>query len=391
MYVKLKPGKEKSVLSRHPWIFSGAIQEAEINPKSSAPVEIQNAKGERLAFGDWDGGSQIRVRVFHWTDKETNFDESFWHKRWADIWNRKVSTFLSKDTNAFRFLFSESDLSPGMIVDCYDKTAVILCTTPKARERKEILCTFLKKQGVELIIEKPAKDHLVKEKTNILYGKQKDVYFYESGIQYFLDWEEGQKTGFFLDQKENRDLVKQYAKGKSVLNAFSYSGGFSLASLVGGAVRVDSLDISERAIQILEKNLHSNALVPSKANHRSIQQDAFVFLKNMESDLYDLMILDPPAFSKSVDSIQKASRGYKEINRQALLKIKKNGFLFTFSCSQHISRDLFQKIIFAAAKDAGREARVLKVLSQSPDHGFSIFHPEGEYLKGFLIQVDERG
>ncbi|MCZ8158145.1 MAG: class I SAM-dependent rRNA methyltransferase [Leptospira sp.] len=390
MNIKLKKAKEKAVLNFHPWIFSGAISDVEKGIKDGDTVKVVSDSGIFLGYGHFDSNSQIRVRLFSFVENESDNQNDFWQSRWENVWNRKKALLDFEQTNGFRFLFSEGDLSPGFIVDCYDKTAVMLIRTPGAERHKSELIHFLMAKGFDTIIEKIDKSD-EKEKSSYIHHKGNSglVQFKENSFEFVVNCHEGQKTGFFLDQRDNRYLLSSFSKNKTVLNAFGYSGAFSVYALKGSAKLVHTLDISKTAIDLCEQNIKLNFSNQLTAfQHKGIVADTFSFLKEMDPDFYDLIVLDPPAFTKNISKIQAAARGYKDINLRAMQKIKKGGVIFTFSCSQHISVDLFRKIVFGAAKDSGRNVRVLHTLSQSWDHGFSIYHPEGEYLKGLVIQVD---
>ncbi|TGK78251.1 class I SAM-dependent rRNA methyltransferase [Leptospira noumeaensis] len=390
MVIRLKKNKEKALLNFHPWIFSGAIasEGAGINPGSI--VKVESSEQKFLGWGHYDPKSQIRVRVFSFVLEEDGSEESFWVNRWNSIFESKMK-LLPKDTTGFRLFHSEGDHVPGIVVDCYDKTAVMQLKTPGALGLKNFLVSFLDNKGFETIFEKSEKSEGKPDVNSIFHkGNNDEPVFSEYGIKFFADITKGQKTGFFLDQRENRALLSRYAKDKSILNTFSYSGAFSIYALLADAKSVHSLDISKQAIELCEKNLKLNGLTSEGENsrHKGLVLDSFDYLKTMESGLYDLIVLDPPAFSKSAATVLQASRGYKDINMRAMAKIQTGGLIFTFSCSQHISFDLFKKIVFGAAKDAKKRVRILHHLTQSPDHGYSVFHPEGEYLKGLVIQVD---
>jgi len=389
MSIRLKKDKEKAALNFHPWVFSGAIESVSKDLKPGQTVRVESFGGIFLGWGHYDPKSQIRIRLFSFSEEQTDLSSGFWKERFETVFQRKKDLIDPVKTNAFRFLNSEGDGCPGFIVDCYAKSAVVLFRTPGAKLHKQILFSFLEEKGFETILEKREKsdnsDEMVSE-----YWKGSDhtTVFSENGHSFTADLESGQKTGFFLDQKENRFLLGGYSRNKTVLNTFGYSGAFSIYALSNEAKVVHTLDISKSAIELCEKNLSLNFKPDVLSRHKSIVADSFEYLKSMDSDFYDLIVLDPPAFTKSAATVPKATRGYKEINLKAISKIKKGGLIFTFSCSQHISPDLFQKIVFGAAKDAKRNVKVLYKMTQSPDHGFSIYHPEGEYLKGLVIQVD---
>lgn len=390
MVIRLKKTKEKAVLNFHPWIFSGAIASGETGLTPGDTVRVESSSGEFLAWGHYDPKSQIRLRLFSFDSLEDGSLESYWTTKWNDIYVSKLK-LLPKDTTGFRLFHSEGDSVPGIIVDCYNKTAVMQLKTPGALRLREWLVSFLTTKGYETIFEKGEKPEEKVGGDSVFHkGKESEPVFTEHGIQFIADITKGQKTGFFLDQRDNRALVSRYASGRTVLNTFAYSGAFSVYALLAGAKAVHSLDISKQAIELCERNLVLNGLGSPKdiLRHKSLVLDSFDYLKTMETDLYDLIILDPPAFTKSIATVNQASRGYKDINMRAMKKIQTGGLIFTFSCSQHISFDLFKKIVFGAAKDAKKRVRILHHLTQSPDHGYSVFHPEGEYLKGLVIQVD---
>ncbi|MBM9589321.1 class I SAM-dependent rRNA methyltransferase [Leptospira sp. 201903075] len=390
MVIRLKKTKEKAVLNFHPWIFSGAIASGETGLASGDTVRVESSSGEFLAWGHYDPKSQIRLRLFSFDSSEDGSLESYWTSKWAAIYESKLK-LLPKDTTGFRLFHSEGDSVPGIIVDCYQKTAVMQLKTPGALRLREWLVSFLTTKGFETIFEKGDKPDEKSGGDSIFHkGEESEPIFTEHGIQFIADISKGQKTGFFLDQRDNRALVSRYASGRTVLNTFAYSGAFSVYALLAGAKAVHSLDISKQAIELCERNLSLNGLGSPKelSRHKSLVLDSFDYLKTMDADFYDLIILDPPAFTKSIATVNQASRGYKDINMRAMKKIQTGGLIFTFSCSQHISFDLFKKIVFGAAKDAKKRVRILHHLTQSPDHGYSVFHPEGEYLKGLVIQVD---
>lgn len=390
MVIRLKKNKEKAVLNFHPWIFSGAIDSVGEGIVSGDTVEVQSFDGTFLAWGHFDPNSQIRVRLFSFDKKEDGKDSSYWISKWKQILKSKQS-LLPNDTNGFRFLHSEGDGVPGIIVDIYAETAVMQIKTPGAQRLRSDLVRFLEEVGYKTILEKKEKlDSKQGEELTFYKGETQETVFVEHGIRLIADVAKGQKTGFFLDQRENRKLLGSYAKNRVILNTFSYSGAFSVYALLYGAKIVHSLDISKQAMEMCERNLSLNDLSDSIQNgkHKSLVMDCFAYLKEMDSNFYDCIILDPPAFTKNISTVIQASRGYKDINMRAISKIKDGGLIFTFSCSQHISFDLFKKIIFGAAKDAKKKVRILHHLTQSPDHAYSVFHPEGEYLKGLVIQVD---
>ncbi|TGK48392.1 class I SAM-dependent rRNA methyltransferase [Leptospira bouyouniensis] len=390
MVIRLKKNKEKAVLNFHPWIFSGAIESVGKGITSGETVAVHSFDGKFLAFGHFDSGSQIRVRLFSFDPNQDGNEKEYWFSKWKSILQQKKD-LLPKDTTGFRLFHSEGDGVPGIIVDVYERTAVLQLKTAGALRLQEYLVSFLDEIGFEVILEKREKADSKKTEEVIFYkGNASETIFKENGIQFIADSTKGQKTGFFLDQRENRSLLGKYSKDKVILNTFAYSGAFSVYAMLNGAKIVHSLDISKQALDLCERNLVLNGLSNciEEQKHKSLVLDCFDYLKQMESNFYDIIILDPPAFTKNISTVMQASRGYKEINMRAISKVKDGGLVFTFSCSQHISFDLFKKIIFGAAKDVKKKVRILHHLTQSPDHGYSVYHPEGEYLKGLVIQVD---
>ncbi|NBV12948.1 MAG: class I SAM-dependent rRNA methyltransferase [Sphingobacteriia bacterium] len=378
----LRPGRERSILNRHPWIFSGAILNMPEASKEGI-IEVRDAKGNYLGAGFFHPESQIVCRMFYFSASQGSFSDEFWKNKFRAAYQFRKSFINPEITTGYRLANAEGDSLPGMIVDIYDKTAVLQMRIPGVLPLISLWVEFLKQEvGINQVILKKETE----EGFEWLTPKVTDrVTFMENGFNFIAEIEIGQKTGFFLDQRNSRNLVGNWAQNKTVLNAFCYSGAFSIYALKGGAKEVISLDISHKAIQTVEEviQLNFNSPVP----HRAITVDTFEYLKEMPDDYFDLIILDPPAFTKHISTVNKAARGYKEINLKAMRKIKEGGILFTFSCSQHISVDLFRKIIYGAAADAGRECSVLYRLAQPEDHPVNIFHPEGEYLKGLVLRV----
>lgn len=387
--VQLNKGREKTVINRHPWIFSGAIKNIPEEISSGQIIQVVDNQSQLLGYGFFSKESQISVRVFEFTHLPISIDENYWWNKWEKIWNFKKS-LLNKETNAFRFIHAEGDQMPGLIVDIYNHTAVIQTLTAGTYQLLPLLQKFLYSRNIFNHYEKSDTKVLKKEgitpRKGWLTEKINDIWFQENGISFYCDVEEGQKTGFFLDQKNNRALVGSLSKNKIVANIFAYSGGFSLYALKNHAKKVISVDSSQRAIHILEKNIEKN--FGKLTNHVSVVADAFEWLKNMPENEIDLVILDPPAFAKHQSAVGQAYRGYKEINLQAIKKIISGGYLFTYSCSQVVGLELFRKILFDAACDANRPVRILQMLGQSEDHASSLFHLEGDYLKGFWLQIE---
>jgi 23S rRNA (cytosine1962-C5)-methyltransferase len=341
-----------------------------------------------LGYGFYDSLSQITLRVFEFTNDEMTFIEEYWRNKITKISNWKNSLYDKKRTNAFRLIHAEGDNFPGIIVDIYDNIAVVQILIKGTERLKPTLGKILEEIGYVVFfrIKQIGKNYETLLEPSEWYSKivEQPIKILENGIPILVDVIKGQKTGFFLDQRVNREILGSYSKNKKVLNTFSYTGGFSLYALNGGAKLVHSVDSSADAIEMCNKNVE---LSFSKSNHESFTVDVFDYLKNMTEE-YDIIVLDPPAFAKNARSVENAAKGYKNLNLQAIRKIKPGGLIFTFSCSQHIDRDLFKKIVFGAAADAARPVSILKHLSQPEDHTINIFHPESEYLKGLLLRVE---
>ena len=381
----LKPGRERSVINRHPWLFSGALKHIP-NLDDGTLVSISTSDGQTLGLGHFSTSKQIVCRMFAWgADAEATEQEILRkHIQQAVAW--RVQCIPAHQTTAYRLIHAEGDFMPGCIADRYQDTIVLqLRTAGMMRMKAFITEQLLQVPGIQHILLRAEGDDHVKEAEALAGNPAEEVEFSEHGFRFIAEIRQGQKTGFFLDQRENRALIQQYARNADVLNTFAYSGAFSVYALAGNAKSVTSVDISQRATDACIRNVELNA--PADTRHTAITADCFDFLKQMPEDTYDLVILDPPAFTKHISTVDKAARGYKEINLKAMRKIRKGGVLFTFSCSQHISADLFRKIIFGAAADAGRNVQVLHRLSQPEDHPVSIYHPEGEYLKGLVLRI----
>ena len=395
----LKPHKEESALRFHPWIFSGAIKKVILDKdhKGDAPEEgelvvVQSNEGQTLGVGHWQVGS-IAVRILEFgTDR---LPDDFWKKSCSFANELRNTLRLSRnDNNTYRLVHGEGDFLPGLIVDIYDDTAVIQAhSVGMHRHRMEIaeaVCQVVPK--VKNVYYKsegtlPFKAPIPSEERKDCYliGGPTSCLAMENGLIFGIDWLRGQKTGFFVDQRENRALVEQYAKGRDVLNMFCYTGGFSVYALRGGARLVHSVDSSDKAIELVNQNVERN--FPNCSNHQAFVDDAFRFLDNNKQK-YDLIILDPPAFAKHRDAIKNALQGYKRLNAKAFEQIRPGGILFTFSCSQAIDKDMFRLAVFSAAAMSKRKVRILHQLHQPQDHPISIYHPEGEYLKGLVLWVE---
>lgn len=380
----LKPGKEKSFINRHPWVFTGAVAHIPQAPTGSV-VMVKSSAGHKLGVGFLDKQSQIVCRIFEFEPDNYYESENYWFNKLDKAMALRSMLLHFDDTNCYRLCHAEGDFMPGVIIDVYAKCAVLELLISGTLALESVFTTWLLKNGFESVYVKKNLDSGRKlQEWKGLPMPYMQVQ--EWGLHYDVDIENGQKTGFFLDQRDNRALVQQYARGKKVLNAFCYNGGFSLHALKAGALHVDSVDISPKAIELTAINVAANFNHASTA-HNGLVMDCFEYLRQMPND-YELIILDPPAFAKKQSDVNKAARGYKDINLQAIKKIKPGGIIFTFSCSQHVDRELFSKIIFSAAVDAKRKVRILHHLSQPPDHPINIFHPEGAYLKGLVLHVE---
>ncbi len=389
--VILKSGKEQSIRRLHPWIFSGAIKEMSRKPAEGDVVEVLDNKNEFLALGHFQVGS-IAVRIFSF--EKVRIDDIFWkNKLKAAISFRQQLGFFDKpDINVFRLVHGEGDGLPGLIVDYYNGTAVLQAHSVGMYLLREKLALLLK----QLLTDKLTAVYNKSEGTlpfkagldphdSYLLGEPDQNEVLEYGNRFSIDWEQGQKTGFFIDQRENRKLLADYSSGKKVCNVFGYTGGFSVYALKAGATLVHSVDASKQAIELTRKNVELN--FGSNAPHEGFAMDAFDFF-NQTQEAYDVIVLDPPAFAKHQKALHNALQGYKKINQKALEQIKSGGILFTFSCSQAVSREEFRKSVFAASVNAGRKVRILHQLTQPADHPISIYHPESEYLKGLVLHVE---
>ncbi len=388
--ITLISGRQKSILRKHPWIFSGAIKQG-AQPKDGELVKVSDSKGNYLCTGMWQNGS-IAIRVISF--EEVEIDEAFWEGKFSNALalRKKLQLIDNQSTNCFRLIHAEGDGLPGLIVDIYGKIAVVQCHSIGMYVSREVIATALKNVMGDQInsIYTKSKSTLPKRysqgvEDGFLLGAAEDSVVLENGHQFYINFQEGQKTGFFLDQRNNRQLLTQYAKGKKVLNAFCYSGGFSVYALAAGAAEVHSVDVSKKAIEWTDKNV---ALNPEfKGKHTSEAADVMDYLKNDITE-FGVMVVDPPAFAKSFGKRHNAVQGYKRLNAMAIKKIAPGGILFTFSCSHVVDKLLFQNTIAAAAMEVGRNVRVLHHLSQPADHPVSLFHPEGAYLKGLVLEVD---
>lgn len=382
----LKKGKEIAISRRHPWIFSGAIER--MDPCSSGDlVQVYDSNKNWLACGHVGDGS-ITIRVLSFV--ETEIDDAFWQNRIQNCKNlrEKLNLGINFPTNAYRLIHGEGDLLPGLIVDIYANTAVIQAHTDGMylclNEISNAIQTVFGSDIQHIYSKSSSALHDESVEDEFLMGDLNESIATENHMKFKVNWVTGQKTGFFLDQRENRALLKHYAQDKTVLNTFSYSGGFSVAALMGGASMVKSVDISQIAVDLSTENVAINGF---SDHHEAIQADVMKYLRDIEEH-YDIVVLDPPAFAKSLTKKHAATMGYKRLNMLGLERVKPGGLLFTFSCSQVIDEKLFANTVTAAAIEVGRNCRILHRLGQGPDHPVNIFHPEGHYLKGLVLEVD---
>lgn len=385
--IQLKATKEKSLERKHLWVFSGAIKEKDNSITNGDIVRVVANKGRFLGIGQFSDEGSIAVRILTFEDIEIN--EEFWFNNIQEAYNiRKATNVIGSEQNIYRLIHAEGDFLPGLIIDIYNDTAVIQCHSYGMYLVSEQIAKAVQKVLGKNITTIYNKSSSVLKVDNIedrfLLGDSPETIASEHGIQYHINCQTGQKTGFFIDQRENRKLLLQYSDGKKVLNTYCYSGGFSLAALKGNASLVHSVDSSAPAIELLEKNIPLNEF---SGEHKSFCEDTITFLKDMKIQ-YDIIVLDPPAFAKHMRSRHNAIQGYKRINGYALRNIQPGGLLFTFSCSQVVDNDLFKRTVMAAAIAAGRKVRILHQLHQPADHPVNIFQPESEYLKGLVLEVE---
>ncbi len=402
----LKPHKEESLKRFHPWVFSGAIARVVLDAahEASAPqegelVRVESSNGDILGVGHWQIGS-IAVRILEFG--VADLPQDYWHQRIRAAYRVRLSLgLLNSNNNTFRLIHGEGDFVPGLIIDVYADTAVIQAHSVGIHYCREAIAEAVVAEvpQVKNVYYKsddtlPFKADISGMKVGYLVesGKPKveseEFWSKENGLEFRIDWLRGQKTGFFIDQRENRALVERYASGKEVLNMFCYTGGFSLYALRGGAKHVDSVDVSQKAIDLVNANVAHN--FPKATNHTSVCADAFEYLSAQKTAgrTYDLIILDPPAFAKHRDAVKNALRGYQRINAKAIEMIRPGGVLFTFSCSQAVDKEAFRLAVFSAAASVGRKVRILHQLHQPQDHPINIYHPEGEYLKGLVLYIE---
>lgn len=389
--IQLKKGKEESLNRFHPWIFSGAILKKDDDIEEGEVVKVYTYDKRFIALGHYQIGS-IAVRVLSFSDTEISL--SFWVSRLQSAFDMRRAIGLAdlSDNNTFRLVHGEGDNLPGLIIDCYGTTAVMQAHSVGMHRQRHEICEALKQvmgNRIKSVYYKsettlPYKADLGQE-NEFLLGASKDDVALENGLKFHVDWLKGQKTGFFIDQRENRCLLEKYAQGRSVLNMFCYTGGFSVYAMRGGAKLVHSVDSSAKAIELTNANIQMN--FPNDERHASFCDDAFKFLDSHDAQ-YDLMVLDPPAFAKHRGALRNALKGYTRLNLKGFERIKPGGILFTFSCSQVVTKDNFRNAVFTAAAQAGRNVRILHQLHQPADHPVNIYHPEGEYLKGLVLYVE---
>ena len=389
--VILRRGKEESLKRFHPWIFSGAVMNLEGNPEEGDVVTVLDSQHNFLCQGHWQVGS-IAVRVL--TFEQEPIDDAFWQKRLGEALGVRQAIGLadSEAGDTYRLVHGEGDLLPGLVIAVYGKTAVMQAHSVGMHVSREQIAVALK-----LVMGERLDSIYYKSETTLpikaaidggngfLLGESHTDVAVENGLRFHIDWLKGQKTGFFVDQRENRSLLERYSHGRSVLNMFCYTGGFSVYALRGGAKLVHSVDSSSKAVELVRANVELN--FPAEPRHEAFAEDAFRFLDDMTVP-YDLVVLDPPAFAKHRDAVKNALRGYTKLNARAMEKIAPGGILFTFSCSQAVSKEQFRTAVFTAATLAHRQVRILHQLHQPADHPVSIYHPEGEYLKGLVLYVE---
>lgn len=390
--VFLKPGKEESLKRFHPWVFSGAIARVEGEPEEGEVVDVYTSKKEFIACGHFQIGS-IAVRVLSF--RQEPIDHAFWVRRLqvAKDLRCALGVLGNPQNNTYRLVHGEGDNLPGLIIDVYDHTAVMqahsagmhLDRMAVAEALEEVMGDVIQHIYYKSETTLPFKADLLATENGFLKGGSPENVAMENGLKFHVDWLKGQKTGFFVDQRENRALLERYAKGRNVLNMFCYTGGFSFYAMRGGANLVHSVDSSAKAIDLTNENVSLN--FPGDTRHQAFAEDAFKFLDRM-GDQYDLIILDPPAFAKHRDALRNALRGYTKLNAKAFEKIRPGGILFTFSCSQVVNKQDFRNAVFTAAAQSGRSVRIFHQLTQPGDHPVNIYHPEGEYLKGLVLYVE---
>lgn len=397
--IYLNKGKDESLRRYHPWVFSGAVKQIDGKLNEGDTVRVVTSDGSFVAVGHWQIGS-IAVRVLSFMDEA--IDYAFWGRRLRSAYDMRLAIGVAGKSNngTYRLVHGEGDNLPGLVIDVYGKTAVMqahsvgmhVCRQTIAQALKEVMGDALESVYYKSETTLPFKAELGQE-NGFIIGSTLDDVAVENGLRFHIDWLRGQKTGFFVDQRDNRSLVEQYSKGKKVLNMFCYTGGFSVYAMRGGAQLVHSVDSSQKAVDLANANVELN--FPGDSRHQAFAEDAFKFLDSIPSasttspfTSYDLVILDPPAFAKHRDAVRHAIKGYTKLNARAMEKMPSGSFLFTFSCSQAISKEQFRMAVFTAATLAKRNVRILHQLHQPADHPVNIYHPEGEYLKGLVLYIE---
>lgn len=388
MTISLKKGKESNIARKHPWIFSGALYKVNDKIEEGEAVRILDYQGKTLGVGHYANAS-IAIRILSFED--VNIDQDFYFKKIqnAKSLRQDILKLPSSTTNCYRLIAGESDQLPGLIIDIYNNNAVIQCHSAGMLKDIVLITDALKgvfENKLDTIYLKSIHVKEQKYDNKHLIGSKNEDIVLENGHNFHINWAEGQKTGFFLDQRENRQMLGSFVKGKKVLNTFCYTGGFSVYAMQAGATQVDSIDISSVAMEQTTKNIQLNS--EKTEIHQSITGNVMEYLKDIEQDYYDVIILDPPAFAKNRNKSHNAVQAYKRLNLAAMEKIAPKGIIFTFSCSQVVDRELFENTIRAAAIESGRNIRILKHLNQSPDHCMDIFHQEGHYLKGLVLYIE---
>lgn len=387
----LKRGKEESLLRFHPWVFSGALTAMPDDVEEGDIVRVVASDGRPLGVGHFQIGS-IAVRMLSFFDIEIT--PLFYRQALEQAWKMRKALGLQRpDNSAFRLVHGEGDFLPGLVVDIYGDTAVLQAHSPGMHFAREIIAGQLVKiegLGVKNVYYKsettlPYKANLDAVNDYIIGHSDNNVAV-ENGLKFNIDWLRGQKTGFFVDQRDNRSLLEHYSAGRRVLNMFCYTGGFSVYAMRGGASLVHSVDSSAKAVALTDANIELN--FPGDTRHKAFAEDAFKYLDNIEPEAYDLIVLDPPAFAKHHSALRNALRGYQKLNAAGISKVAPGGIVFTFSCSQAVSREQFRLAVFSAAAQTGRKVRILHQLTQPADHPVNIYHPEGEYLKGLILYVE---
>lgn len=389
--IVLRRGKEQSLQRLHPWVFSGAVAQLPDNIEEGDIVSVYSSDGKLIGVGDYQIGS-ITVRILEWGDAV--IDEQFFAARLKEAYRvRRALGLIRHDNNAFRLVHGEGDFLPGLVVDVYGDTAVIQAHSPGMHFFRDIIArglVGLEDAEIKNVYYKsettlPYKAHLDPQNDYIIGDYSTNIAL-ENGLKFHVDWLKGQKTGFFVDQRDNRSLLESYSHGRKVLNMFCYTGGFSVYALRGGAKLVHSVDSSAKAVSLTDANVKLN--FPDDNRHTAFAEDAFKYIGAIDKDAYDLIILDPPAFAKHRSALKNALIGYRKLNAKAFERIAPGGILFTFSCSQAVSREQFRLAVFSAAAQSRRRVRILHQLTQPADHPVNIYHPEGEYLKGLILYVE---